>query len=143
MPQIHIDQLRLVVSALHEIKHGTNLDDNDDFINDEIVMAIAVDSNITNILHKKPILTCSKLKQEVDLGEWLAAEKVQLDSTEELNMYDAPTYAPKGTKMLQPVWTYAVKHDGRKKVRNCCNGSVLKGKEVDYAHTYSSCTSQV
>eukprot|EP00957_Ditylum_brightwellii_P145378 11070922-Ditylum_brightwellii.AAC.1 len=36
-----------------------------------------------------------------------------------------------------------VKLDSRKKARNCCNGSVLKGKGVDYAHTYSSCTSQV
>eukprot|EP00957_Ditylum_brightwellii_P010220 772753-Ditylum_brightwellii.AAC.2 len=27
--------------------------------------------------------------------------------------------------------------------RNCCNGSVLKGKGVENAHTYSSCTSQI
>eukprot|EP00957_Ditylum_brightwellii_P151073 11504037-Ditylum_brightwellii.AAC.1 len=106
-------------------------------------MPIAVDSNITNTIHKKSILTHSKLKREVDWGEWLAAEKVQLDSMEELNMYDAPTYAPKGTKILQPIWTYMVKHDGRKKARNCCNGSVLKGKGVDYAHTYLLCASQV
>eukprot|EP00957_Ditylum_brightwellii_P026294 1988784-Ditylum_brightwellii.AAC.1 len=94
------DQLRLAVSALYEIKDGTKLDNNDDLTNDEIVIAVAVKSNITNTLHKKSILTCSKLKQEVDWGEWLAAEKVQLDNMEELNMYDTPTYAPKGAKIL-------------------------------------------
>eukprot|EP00957_Ditylum_brightwellii_P169197 12878492-Ditylum_brightwellii.AAC.1 len=62
---------------------------------------------------------------------------------EELNMYDAPTYAQKGTKILRPVWTYMVKHDGRKKARNCCNGSVLKGKGVEYEHTYASRASQI
>eukprot|EP00957_Ditylum_brightwellii_P095225 7252884-Ditylum_brightwellii.AAC.1 len=61
---------------------------------------------------------------------------------EDLNMHDARTYAPKGTKILQPVWTCMIKHDSRKKARNYCNGSVLKGKGVDYAHTYLSCTSQ-
>eukprot|EP00957_Ditylum_brightwellii_P171812 13079439-Ditylum_brightwellii.AAC.1 len=143
MPQIHVDQLRSVVSAIYEIKHGATLDDDDDLTNDEIVMSIAVDSNITNTIHKKSILTCSKLKQEVDWGEWLTAEKVQLDSMEDLNMYDVTTYGTKGIKILQPMWTYMVKHDGRKKARNCCNGSVLKGKGIDYAHIYSSCASQI
>eukprot|EP00957_Ditylum_brightwellii_P098498 7503607-Ditylum_brightwellii.AAC.1 len=101
MPQIHIDQLRLVVSALHEIKHGTKLDDNGDLTNDKIVMAM--NSKISPTLHKKSILTHSKLKQEVDRGDCLAAKKVQLDSMEELNMYDTPAYAPKGAKILQPV----------------------------------------
>eukprot|EP00957_Ditylum_brightwellii_P151538 11540886-Ditylum_brightwellii.AAC.2 len=36
-----------------------------------------------------------------------------------------------------------INHDGRKKARNCYNGSGLKGKGVDYAHRYSSCASQV
>eukprot|EP00957_Ditylum_brightwellii_P175135 13334245-Ditylum_brightwellii.AAC.1 len=83
MPQMHIDQLRSVVSALHEIKYGTKLDKNDDLTDDEIVMAI--NSKISPTLHKKSMLTCSKLKQEVDWGEWLAAEKVQLNSMEDLN----------------------------------------------------------
>eukprot|EP00957_Ditylum_brightwellii_P157327 11974410-Ditylum_brightwellii.AAC.1 len=66
-------------------------------------MAMPVDSNITNTIHKNSMRTHSKLKQEVDWGEWLAAEKIQLNSMEELNMYDVPTYAPKGAKILQPV----------------------------------------
>eukprot|EP00957_Ditylum_brightwellii_P207384 15352759-Ditylum_brightwellii.AAC.1 len=89
--------------------------------NDEILMAIFVDFNMTNTIHKKSFLTCSKLKQEVDWGEWLATEKVQLDSMKELNMYDAPLYSSKGAKILRLVWTYMVKHDDRKKARNCCN----------------------
>eukprot|EP00957_Ditylum_brightwellii_P183968 14013450-Ditylum_brightwellii.AAC.2 len=60
MPQIHIDQLRSVVSALHKIKYGTKLDEDDNLINAEIVMA--VNSTIPPTLNKKSILTCSKLK---------------------------------------------------------------------------------
>eukprot|EP00957_Ditylum_brightwellii_P098676 7516766-Ditylum_brightwellii.AAC.2 len=62
---------------------------------------------------------------------------------EDLNMYDSPTYAPKGAKILHLMWSYIVKHDGRMNARNCCNGSVLKGKGVDYAYTHSSCASQL
>eukprot|EP00957_Ditylum_brightwellii_P131031 9994724-Ditylum_brightwellii.AAC.1 len=58
-------------------------------------------------------------------------------------MYGEPTYAPKGTKILHSVWIYMIKHDGRKKAHNCCNRSVLKGRGVDYAHTYLPCASQV
>eukprot|EP00957_Ditylum_brightwellii_P001286 100864-Ditylum_brightwellii.AAC.1 len=64
---------------------------------------------------KKSTLTYKKLKNEVDWSEWLAAKKVQLDSMEDLNMYGEPTYIPKGAKILSPVWTYMIKHDGRKK----------------------------
>eukprot|EP00957_Ditylum_brightwellii_P189566 14430029-Ditylum_brightwellii.AAC.1 len=62
MPQININQLRSVVSAIHEIKHSTTLDDDDDLTDDEILMVITVGSNITNNIHKKSVLTRSKLK---------------------------------------------------------------------------------
>eukprot|EP00957_Ditylum_brightwellii_P208421 15357356-Ditylum_brightwellii.AAC.1 len=94
--------------------------------NNEIVMVL--NSSITAAIGQKSILAQSKPKKEVDWGEWLAEEKVQLDSMEDLEMYGKPTYAPKGAKILCSVWTYMIKHDGRKKARNCCNGSVLKGK---------------
>eukprot|EP00957_Ditylum_brightwellii_P028455 2148554-Ditylum_brightwellii.AAC.1 len=74
--------------------------------------------------------TQSKLKNEVDRGEWVAAEKAHLDSMEELHVYRKPIYAPKGANMLQPVWTYLIKHDGHKKARHGCNGSILKGKGI-------------
>eukprot|EP00957_Ditylum_brightwellii_P020438 1540842-Ditylum_brightwellii.AAC.1 len=61
---------------------------------------MAVNSTISPTLNKKSILTHSKLKQEADCGEWLASEKIQLDSMENLNMYDTLTYAPKGMKIL-------------------------------------------
>eukprot|EP00957_Ditylum_brightwellii_P086905 6614351-Ditylum_brightwellii.AAC.1 len=61
---------------------------------------IAVNSTTPPTLSKKSILTCSKLIQEGDWGEWLAAEKVQLDSMEYLNMYDTPTYAIEGLMIL-------------------------------------------
>eukprot|EP00957_Ditylum_brightwellii_P202832 15331988-Ditylum_brightwellii.AAC.1 len=65
------------------MKYGTKLDEDDDLTNDDIVMA--VNSKFSPTLPKKSILTHSKLKQEVDWGKWLAAEKIQLNSMEELN----------------------------------------------------------
>eukprot|EP00957_Ditylum_brightwellii_P200868 15311505-Ditylum_brightwellii.AAC.1 len=76
---------------------------------------MVVNSATHPTLGKKSIDTCFKLEQEVDWGKWLEAEKVQLDGMYDLYMYDAPTYAQK----------------------------ILKGKGVDYVHTYSSCASQI
>eukprot|EP00957_Ditylum_brightwellii_P076941 5848062-Ditylum_brightwellii.AAC.1 len=117
------------------------LSDDNDLTDDEIVMTINFSKAST--IWQKTILTLAKLKKEVDCREWLAAKKTQLDSMEDLGMYGEPTYAPKCTKILYSVWTYMMKHDGREKAQNCCNRSVLKGKGVDYAYTYSSCASHV
>eukprot|EP00957_Ditylum_brightwellii_P087530 6663386-Ditylum_brightwellii.AAC.1 len=87
---------------------------------------MAINSSKATTIGQKAILTLSKLKKEINWGEWLAAEKTQLDRMEDLQ-----------------IWNYTIKHDGRKKARNCCNGSVSKGKGVDYAYNYSSCVSQV
>eukprot|EP00957_Ditylum_brightwellii_P114847 8757324-Ditylum_brightwellii.AAC.1 len=84
MPQINIDQFKSVVSAFLEIKYGTKLDEEDDLTGDEIVMV--VNSILSPILNNKSTLSHSKLKQEVDWGELLAVEMVQLNSMEDLNM---------------------------------------------------------
>eukprot|EP00957_Ditylum_brightwellii_P099281 7562498-Ditylum_brightwellii.AAC.1 len=104
---------------------------------------MTINSCKASTIGQKAILTRSKLKKKVDWGEWLASKKTQLDNMEDLEMYGEPTYAPKGAKSMCSICTYMIKHDGRKKAGNCCSGSVLKGKGVDYAHTYSSCASQV
>eukprot|EP00957_Ditylum_brightwellii_P032537 2465371-Ditylum_brightwellii.AAC.1 len=59
------------------------------------------------------------------------------------NKYGEPILPPKNTTILCSIWTYVVKHDGRKKACNCCNGSVLKKKGNDYANTYSTYANQV
>eukprot|EP00957_Ditylum_brightwellii_P118102 9006948-Ditylum_brightwellii.AAC.1 len=86
---------------------------------------MTIKSSKASTIGQKEILTRSKLKKEVDWGEWLAVKKTQLDSMEDLEIYREPTYALKGTKILRSVWTYMIKHDGRKKAQNCCNGSSM------------------
>ena len=107
------------------------------------------------------------MKNTVDWGKWPVAEKFPLDGMDELHMYWEPTYIQKGASIQCSVLTYLIKNadkkkakillmdqylkekayliknDGRKKAKNGCNGSVLKGRGVDYAQTYSSCASQV
>eukprot|EP00957_Ditylum_brightwellii_P053453 4051289-Ditylum_brightwellii.AAC.1 len=67
MPQIQVDQLRSIVSTLHELKHDIPLSDEDDLTDDEIVMAI--NSSKASTIGQKAILACSKLKKEVDWRE--------------------------------------------------------------------------
>eukprot|EP00957_Ditylum_brightwellii_P148639 11316494-Ditylum_brightwellii.AAC.1 len=49
---------------------------------------------------------------------------------------------PNKATILRSIWTNVVKHDGKKKARNCCNGSILKCKGTKYANTYSAYASQ-
>jgi hypothetical protein len=45
--------------------------------------------------------------------------------------------------VVHSVWTYTMKHDGRKKAGTCCDGSVLPSLTLKYAQQfYSACISQ-
>eukprot|EP00957_Ditylum_brightwellii_P039677 3001681-Ditylum_brightwellii.AAC.1 len=57
-------------------------------------------------------------------------------------IYGNPIRPPNKATILQSICTYVVKHDSKKKARNCCNGSILKCKGTKYANTYSACASQ-
>jgi hypothetical protein len=49
---------------------------------------------------------------------------------------------PDGAIVLRQVWTYAVKYEGTLKARNCCDGSVLKGRGIEFDRHYTTCISQ-
>jgi hypothetical protein len=58
-------------------------------------------------------------------------------------MFGKPEPRPTGAIVLQSVWQYSVKHDGRKKARTCCDGSVLRSKSLRYAEQcYVACISK-
>jgi hypothetical protein len=58
-------------------------------------------------------------------------------------MCGSPQTRPPNSVVLRSVWTYTVKHDGRKKARTCCDGSVLRSPTLKYAQQcYSACISQ-
>jgi hypothetical protein len=57
-------------------------------------------------------------------------------------MYGPPCKPPAGDIVLQQVWTYTVKYEGTLKARNCCDGSVLKGRGTEFSQHYTACISQ-
>jgi hypothetical protein len=57
-------------------------------------------------------------------------------------MYGSPCKLPAGAIVLRQVWTYTVKYEGTLKVRNCCDGFVLKGRGIEFSRHYTACISQ-
>jgi hypothetical protein len=57
-------------------------------------------------------------------------------------MYGPPCRPPADAIVLRQVWTYNVKYEGNLKARNCCDGSVLKGRGIEYTRHYTACISQ-
>ena len=67
--------------------------------------------------------TRRKLRRLPNWKEWQAAEFKQLDSMAKQEMYGAPVPAPRDAIVLRQHWNYAIKGDGTRKARNCCDGS--------------------
>ena len=57
-------------------------------------------------------------------------------------MYGPPVSAPKDAIVLRQHWNYAIKGDGTRKARNCCDGSPRAAPQLKLANTYSSCIEQ-
>lgn len=89
-----------------------------------------------------PRLTRSRLKRLSSWPEWQQAEFAQLDAMAKQNMYGSPCTAPKDAIVLRQHWTYTFKADGRRKARNCCDGSPRAAPNLRLADTYSSCVEQ-
>ena len=84
-----------------------------------------------------------KLKKLSTWDDWQAGERKQLDQFECQKLYGAPVDKPPGSIVLRPHWQYAIKRDGTRQSRNCCDGSpcaapILHG----LISTYSSCVEQ-
>jgi hypothetical protein len=76
-------------------------------------------------------------------SEWFASEKRQLDEMDLAEMFGPPVSLTHGTVVFRTVWSYTVKHDGRKKSRMCCDGYVLRHKGLKYAQQcYAACILQ-
>ncbi|KAI2496066.1 retrotransposon [Fragilaria crotonensis] len=86
--------------------------------------------------------TRRKLRRLPNWPEWQAAEFKQLDSMEKQNMYGTPTFPPPDAIILRQHWNYAIKGDGTRKARNCCDGSPRAAPQLKLANTYSSCIEQ-
>jgi hypothetical protein len=86
--------------------------------------------------------TRRKLWRLPNWKEWQDAEFKQLDSMEKQEMYGAPVPTPRDAIVLHQHWNYAIKGDGTRKARNCCDGSPRAAPQLKLANTYSSCIEQ-
>ena len=92
---------------------------------------------------KKPKkLTRRYLQQQVDWMDWFKSEHKQLDQYEQQQTFGPPQPYPKGANLLNLLWTYLIKDDGRKKARCVCNGSPKMGGTVTLGETYAASLDQ-
>jgi Reverse transcriptase (RNA-dependent DNA polymerase) len=57
-------------------------------------------------------------------------------------MYGSPVLPRPNAIILRQHWNYAIKSDGTRKARNCCDGSPWAALQLKLANTYSSCIEQ-
>ena len=150
-PQMHSDQFRTVVRTLYEMGEGEAFSGDDNFSDDDwddilhaVVHGIKSGQGSGGISQGSEF-TRSQLQRGPDWEEWQQAEWEQLDEMHKCDMYGDPIKVhtlPPDAIILRAVWAYRIKHGGRKKARNCCNGSPLRGKGIQYAKNFAACISQ-
>jgi hypothetical protein len=140
IPRLQMDQFCTAISALCEIWEGRKMRDDEIPHDGELLYAI----NVVNIA-PQPVTkwTRYQLKPLSCWPEWYGAEKVHLDQMWDASMFGKSQARPANFVVIRSVWTYTVKHDGHKKSRTCCDGSILRSPTLKYAQQcYSACISQ-
>ena len=93
-------------------------------------------------LKKQRKLTRRILQGQADWHEWQASEFKQLDQYEDQHTFGEPQERPHGSNLLNLIWCYMIKDDGRKKARCVCNGAKNMRGSVTLAETYASSLEQ-
>ena len=117
-PEVDVDHAQLLLRSLNTTTHGTSAE------------------------QSLGSFTRRKLRRLPNWADWQAAEFKQLDSMAKQEMYGPPVSAPKDAIVLRQHWNYAIKGDGTRKARNCCDGSPRAAPQLKLANTYSSCIEQ-
>ena len=155
IPMMYFDQLATISTHLQQIQNN----ESDKTINPEenksapnsiisnIIKVLKNDSStslvnkLQQILPKSKVkskkLTRRKLKGTADWDEWKLAEWKQLDQYHGQNMFGPPCPLPPGANVLNLIWCYNVKDDGRKKARMVCNGRPSNKNTVIFGYTYA------
>jgi hypothetical protein len=161
-PRLHLDQFRPVIHILSEIGEGSAILDEDLPDDNELFCAIhSITAPTGSAPHLLPLPDLQDSDPNYELGtqpgskwtrrkfrklacwsQWKQAETVQLNSMDKDGMYGPLCRPPADAIVLRQVWTYNVKYEGTLKARNCCDGSVLKGRGIEYARHYTACISQ-
>lgn len=156
IPLLYYDQLSHIANLLHDIKYDTttiphqnNHDTTTNNANSRIatifkmIKSYAQHGNINitkGILPKKQRrghrLTRRKCKNDINWPEWQKSEHKQLDQYENQKMFGKPCPLPPGANVLDLLWTYLIKDDGRLKARCVCNGKHYKKNDI-FGYTYA------
>jgi hypothetical protein len=88
-------------------------------------------------------LTRRKLLQLSTWPAWQDAIFEQLDNMAKQDMYGAAVVPSPDAIILRQHWTYIIKKDGRRKARQCCDGSKCAAPQLQNAErTFASCVAQ-
>ena len=160
LPQLFFDQLNVVSKHLFELRTDPAYNEsfakiigldrlNDDELTEEnkqileeLHDLIAHNIDSTELTKRRTKLSRRKLKECSDWDDWFKSEHKQLDQYHAQNTFGPPQDLPKGANVLNLLWTYLIKDDGRKKARCVCNGSKHMRGSVTLAETYAAALEQ-
>ena len=159
IPQLFHDQMNVIAKHLWELDNDPSYGTSDSSLGLDSLTDIFLkreDREILDGLHdivchsldsstlskRKGKLTRRKLMKCSDWNDWEASEFKQLDQYHEQGTFGEPQPLPAGSNVLNLLWTYLIKDDGRKKARCVCNGSKRMRGAVTLAETYASSLEQ-
>jgi deoxyuridine 5'-triphosphate nucleotidohydrolase len=154
IPMMYYDQLNAVSTHLEQIKNGDinkRINENENSksnlhpVKQAIKLMETTSDNIiaklTGILPKSKIrgskLTRKKLKNGKDWDKWKLSEWKQLDQYYGQKTFGDPCPLPKDANVLNLLWCYDVKTDGRYKARMVCNGKPSNKNTAIFGYTYA------
>jgi hypothetical protein len=115
-PRLGLDHFRTVIHALYEMGEGHAMPEAAEIPQQELeTLACAIylpDGMVPGSKWRR-----RKLSSLPCWPEWYASEKTRLDEMDLAKMFGPPVPRTPGTVVFRTVWSYTVKHDGRKKVR--------------------------
>ncbi len=156
IPQIYHDQLNVIAKHLWHIRHCTPtardyheielrravLTNNDvKLLPRHVVAKLKLIVNKVAPVKRPKKLTRRYLIEQPDWNDWRLSEHKQLQQYDDQKTFGPPQPYPKGANLLNLLWTYMIKDDGRKKARCVCNGSPSMGT-VTLGETYAASLDQ-
>ncbi len=139
---LSVDQLRTISSIQSSTSDPAATDEPDDDHVQLLLRSLKTTTHGTIEEQGLESFTCRKLRNLSNWSDWQGAEFEQLDSMAKQEMYGDPIHAPADSIVLRQHWNYAIKGDGTRKARNCCDGSPRAAPQLKLANTYSSCIEQ-
>jgi hypothetical protein len=148
-PDLDENDLALTMESLRAI-HALHIASTDEssappLTTEEIDLLISALSSEAVTAEERALgtFTRRKLKTLPTWDLWHLAETKQLDQFERLGMYGKPCLPPPGAIILRSHWQYRVKTSGKRRSRQCCDGSARAAPRLHaMAQTYASCIEQ-